>query len=523
MVYKTDDGPGFVVGDVLAYFFIPLPEPIGLPVDIPFPFTKYEDVEATVARAIAGGDPDPLVDEMVSLRVHRGVWTQPLGGIDNYVVARVEQVLPWLTSPSGVKPGPLPDDGTPLPEVTLVEAAVLVDPDDDDAMTQAFDLALERIHALQQAYFISTRTPTTLVRRESLPMAIAHAVAEVTDGGLVERSGITLFMCNMNLPNGLTEVDLHDPTDQFAQALHRTLNNDFMSPYFDATRDAQVAHYLRGEFRSAAIHYATASEALLQNVLLYMLWEERRSPAEGVAEYFRPGNGLRNRLKQLYAPRLKGAWRFDKPGPLQTWDRDTANLRHRAVHAGYLPTAAECAASEIGVRALTAFIADRLASTAVIGRYPRTAVATVGIPRLEDRGVWNGRIRRLTEDTEQPIWHERFNRWREVWTMLAREHEGQPLEAPDPARARTLLVVDRIDITWVIHDRATRRASVITPAEGTDVSTIEETARKIAAVRESADNPGPFAVPVAGEVAVTDAEEWVWDFELVPDVGHGLA
>jgi len=260
-VDSLDDQLGFSVGDLMAYFFIPLPEPIGLPADVVFPFPQYEDPTASVTRAAAGGKPERLIQQLVSLRIHRGVWTRPISGVDDYVMSRVESVLPWLTSPSGVEPDPVPEDGMPLPQLTLVEAAVLVDSTDEDVMTRAFDLALERIHALQQAYFISTRTPTTLVRRESLPMAVVHAVAEVTAHGPVERSGTGLYMCNMNLPAGLADVDLDDPADLFDQALHRTLNDDFMSPYFDAMREARVAHFLRGEYRSAAVHYATANLA----------------------------------------------------------------------------------------------------------------------------------------------------------------------------------------------------------------------------------------------------------------------
>jgi len=57
---------------------------------------------------------------------------------------------------------------------------------------------------------------------------------------------------------------------------------------------------------------------------------------------------------------------------LRAWDIDTAELRNRAVHAGYDPTLEECRASYDALMGLEQFVCNRLASNAILTKYPRT-------------------------------------------------------------------------------------------------------------------------------------------------------
>lgn len=148
------------VPDLLVYFFIPLPEPIGLPGCAVMSFGSDEHLSDVLARTTPGDDLEPEVTSYSSLVVHKLEWTQPAHGVDDHLVAKVEKVLPWLTSRSNPIPASTDE---PLPALTLIEIAVLVR-ELGAGLTDAFDQALRSIRFVQKAY---SRSP----RRRSLSCA----------------------------------------------------------------------------------------------------------------------------------------------------------------------------------------------------------------------------------------------------------------------------------------------------------------------------------------------------------------
>lgn len=506
---------GLLVGEAgaddeyLAYFFIPLPESLGIPTGSVFRFDTPEDASVALARMELGDDLELVTETFCSVVAHSMEWTRPSHGVDDHLVKKVESVLPWLTSKSDPVPA---TSEMPLPALTLLEVAVFVRSPDEAGISDAFDEAVGAVQALQRAYYLATQLPTTLVRREALPYMVLSAVARVTDDELVEHAGLGPFLCHMHLDYAHEQLDYDT---QFKPALDMTMREGPMRAYTDAMRDARVAHLLRGEYKSAAVFYASAAESLLQNVLLHLMWEGGLSPQQASDEFDTVRAGLRSRVKILYKERLKGGWDLTR-GALSAWDTKTAELRHRVVHAGYEPTAAECQDSLGGLLELEAFITERLSSTAVLPKFPRTALALMGEPGLRRRGKWNGVVRRLAQDPDQPPWVERFNLWREVFEVIRRGVDGKPVPAPDALAPELLIVCKGDGFKWIRRDRAVRRAVEVKPTDEAAVAAVIKTAKKMAAV------DGIYnSMVVAPSTPTTVVGEWEWDFELIPEVEHG--
>lgn len=507
--------PGLEPGDLLAYFFIPLPEPIGLPENMVFPFEHLEDLATALTRTDADQGLELRTESYTSLVVHQLEWTEPYFGVDDHLVSRVHSVLPWLVDASDVTPTP---SEFPLAALTLVEAAVLIRSSED--VSPGFDEALSGIRLLQKAYFSSTGKATRLVRREALPVVVMYALGRVSsDYSLVEEQGVSLFHCHLNGPlDADSEVDVDGV---FGDALRATLDQGPVVAFSEAAREAKVAEFLRGEYKTAVIYYASAAESLLQTLLLLLMWEEQRSPADAVDEY-RSAGALVSRVKKLYDRRLKGGkWRFDQDGPIKTWDEQTAKLRHRAVHAGYEPSAEECARAREGFECLTTFVADRLSSTAVLPRYPRTATILVGMPGLQQRGRWNGTVKRIATDPDEPNWVELFSRWRQVFDLIYEEQDGNPTK-PDFDRAISVVVLQGDEATWVRHDQLTRRLIRVLP--DTNDLNAAKMLRSIESLRSELElEPGEVQTAVISpRIPVNPVGEWEWDFDLIPEASFSI-
>lgn len=492
----------------VVYFFIPLPEPIGLPTDAVMTFGDDEDPSDVLARTAPGDDLDPGVMSHRSLVIHKLQWTQPAYGVDDHLVARVESVLPWLTSKSN--PTPV-ETAEPLPALTLVEIAVLTnDPDD---IGSALEQALDSIRAVQKAYYAVTKTPTTLVRPEGLPFVVMFAIAKNDETGKpIEHQGLGTFLCHDHPQFARDDVDFDGP---FGQALSIITSGGPMNAYLDAIREARVADLLRGEYKTAAIYYASAAEVLLQDLLLHLMWEEGLSPQQASDEFDTVRAGLRSRVRTLYQPRLKGNWDL-KRDPLRAWDIDTAELRNRAVHAGYEPTLEECRASFAALMGLEQHVCNRLASNAILPKYTRTAMATMGEPGLTRRNAYSAAVRRLVEDETQPNWSSRFERWRERFNLIRRDLDGKDVPTPDAAASDLVVVCRARTLTWVRRHWQSRKAVLVEPVDADEVAAVVATATNLASIE------GFVGSTVVSPLTQTRlVGDWVWDSELIPEAEDG--
>lgn len=416
--------------------------------------------------------------------------------------------MPWLTSKAN-RTATSPE--TSLAALTLIEAAVLIH-DPDDGITDAFDEALAAIRTMQKAYYAVTKTPTTLVRREGLPFLVAFAIAKIEDDGdPVEHSGVGLFHCHDHPQFVREELEFDGP---FENAMSIIIDGGPMNAYLEAIREARVSDELRGEYKTAAIYYASAAEVLLHDVLLHLMWEEGLTPQEASDEFDSVRGGLRSRVRSLYQPRLKGGWDLTRD-PLRAWDINTAELRNRAVHAGYEPTVEECRASYDALMDLEQFVCNRLASNAILPKFPRTAMALMGEPGLTRRTAYTAALRRLVEDKEQPNWRDRFELWRERFTLTRREADGKEVPMPDLADTDLYFVCRDGTVTWVRHHRLSRKAVAVEPVDEGAVAEVSKTARKIASIGYLGSSL------VAPTIETETVGAWAWDSELIPEMEDG--
>src|SRR5262249_7758628 len=98
---------------------------------------------------------------------------------------------------------------------------------------------------------------------------------------------------------------------------------------------------------NAAVSAYTATEVMLNQILLLLAWEEgliSTTVYTGMRK-----ESLSVRLRRRFAPRLPGDWDTRADGTVfREWKEHLAELRHRVVHEGYLPSLQETS------RALTA-------------------------------------------------------------------------------------------------------------------------------------------------------------------------
>jgi len=141
---------------------------------------------------------------------------------------------------------------------------------------------------------------------------------------------------------------------------------------------------------------------LFNTVLLSMAWEEGLS-ASKAAGWFK--ENLPKRLRTHYAKRLGGNWdTYSWTAPLGSWYRELYQCRNRVVHTGHLPSMHEAMAAVEARDAAEEYIVSRLADGR--NRYPRTVLMVSGIPGLQRRGVYSGRIQQFVEEQagSEPDW-----------------------------------------------------------------------------------------------------------------------
>jgi hypothetical protein len=516
----------------MAYFFVPLPEPLGLPDG--YVVRIAEDAPGEWYRS---EPPPPPVHLAGSLLFHRAQRAAPETADLDVLFDVAARAMPDPHRAASTVDGTGLRKDPPPSEVTVVEMAVGFDmpPDsvgradpasaDDepidgpfhDAVSNAFDLGLRRVRDIQRAYYTVRRRPVRLVAREALPFAVPFGIRRVYDDDgqpLPFRVPMSMFLLHMNVTARDDDLDDEDLDVLSAAMSHQTSNGPFAS-YLDFVREADVALVRDGAHRAAVLFTATACEVLLDDLLAHMLWQERARPEEAAVLF---DSWLTARVKQQYHPRLGGNWSVDNPGPVRDWSIGVAAIRNRVVHGGYEPSLDEARAARDAGAALNTYVCDLVAEKT--REYPRTAVLLPGQVGLRRRGRWSRRLAELADDPREVPWTETFARWRQA--MHRARLDSPTAVEPSAADAWTYVVV-RSDgrQQWVVHDRAAQMAAALDPADVSGVLPGQREALDRLIQELKADGPYEgLSIHVAGADAAEPAPgEWLPEYRLVPGAG----
>lgn len=382
----------------------------------------------------------------------------------------------------------------------------------------ALDIALSELRSIQRAAQVLRRTGTSLSTIERLPLFVPVIVRTAAEVGDDRAEQLSVLLATKPDPVGLVAPE---PLDEQSRAVFnrtraRLDSGPFMS-HVDLHRDAQFALERMGDRRLGALLLGVASEALLDELLLHLMWEEIRTPEEVARSWY---GGLDKRIRTELPTRLGGSWDITQQNPIGAWALRVASLRHRIAHAGYTPTSDEAQASFEATNALVTHLGDRLVSPENLRRYPRTALALLGESGLRRRNAYNARIRRLEGDRKEVPWAETFGRWREAWRRIRQDLTVGPRE-PDFDQAGLMAIRHPPDqVRWIKHARPLHLAIEV------DVDAATLPTGLLARINELADGTSfgrTNPISIAFEMRITAVRrvdaEWVEEYHHVPTTG----
>lgn len=404
---------------------------------------------------------------------------------------------------------------------TVVEAVALFHDTcapSDEAISDAFDQALERIREVQRAFYAATKYPTPLVTREQLPSIVPQLqrVIRPSNDGFPGQDGI--FIVHMNTARGSSFSDpLTENEQQSFEAILQAPDRPFFD-YADLRRDTVVALEYYGNYRDAVLTAATASEVLLDTLLTCLDWEDRQTP-EQTAQSFQSHWTITSRVKALYSGRLKGRWEPEGSGEVATWHRNTMLLRNRIVHGGLSPSLEQARDALEGVSLLESFVTERLTQPETLSHYLHTAYLMIGYPGLERRNLLSKRRMTVLEPIiEDNDWSERLTRYRTAVAMDRDRRDGA-LPGPDVSSARLQLILEKNGNTsWALWSETTGLAVEV--AETESLSTLsEETKKTLNRSRTQLDCEAQDKAMVVDVNRVRDPAiqgEWLLEYHLIP-------
>jgi hypothetical protein len=413
-----DDSPRFVI------FFIPLPVPLGLPTGSTYRLEREEivgwlkGVEQYPTPETSPIPPEFVGDghNLVSLKI----WQVPykfvpaVAQIDCAMQVAKAVLADTTDSPASVAAAENFADTAPEEFTTVVEAVTPFirdkDQNDDAAITLAFDRCLEEVNFLQRAYLLTThRLKVRTVSRQVLPPVVPMGMRNLLTG---QWSGPAPFWVNvgLNLPFGTTALE-QSQYEQLIAIMGRLRAKDPFAQSSDWSHHARQFHDLDGNYALAVVASYTASELLLDGLLLLMAWEEGLQRKDS-KEWF--DFGLPTRIRRYYASRLGGVWDITKGEfPIGQWYSQLGRVRHRVVHTGYRPSEQDSRQGLDAFGVLEDFLKRRAAAKRLL--YPRTALLFLGQPGLTRLGLYNGKIRRFAEEQAlvEPGWLASYRQWLE--------------------------------------------------------------------------------------------------------------
>lgn len=357
---------------------------------------------------------------------------------------------------------------------------------DSDGMSESFRYGLKRLNNWLRAFSVVSLKPVEPVTVEKLPafLPVGEGAFEPKDypaNGIPKISLSSLSINNLNLPvaNGLPEIADGLMRNIDAAIMHVENGAPFTTYwrlYCDGLRYLQE----EGDYAVSIILFASAAEALFDELLQHLLWEQEYKPEAAMLEFGQSGvlpkPGKRQRPMGVYSlvknrllPRIgahDGSLEF--PEQLNRWSEDLAYVRNRIVHNAYRPTFSEARKAKKSLEGAAEYILD--SAFKVRDDYPLTALALLGRAGLAERGVEDSAIPDF-ETTHSELWQRltAFRLWSNYLTSL-RFSDNLLGEVVDPSECRLVAVCgDNDDVAaYLIH----QRVPVVSPIEhvGVEVS-----------------------------------------------------
>jgi len=302
------------------------------------------------------------------------------------------------------------DDPVEVPDARVVVTEMVTPlPDVDSSVQIAFRRCFDCLQDVSRAFGNSLRPPYA-------PLELSDVFPSVLFAAPSDRSG-TDHQFSMYLIPGSIPEDYMSPDDlnrdqvtQFSVHLRRLREGDPFTLCSERAHRAQAAAHA-GDFTTAVIDVAVASEILLDAVLSCMLWEEKFGAADAATAL---GRSVSQWMRGDFPQRLGGSWDQTGAGPVAAWRADIANVRNRIVHRGYRPSEAEGDSALHAFERLDGHVRERLVEKRL--DYPRTALLLLGEPGLQRLGGLSRRMRdRVAELNEDPdTWVRAHVDWRDA-------------------------------------------------------------------------------------------------------------
>lgn len=351
---------------LLVHWFVKLPDPLDLH-----------------AGRSWQSSPERSSDRFALVSVAARQLERPERSIEDYDDARAAalEAIPGTIAGSG--------SSRLLSPVTVLELVAQFQPGvepNETEISDAFDLGMEVVDRLLTSYSLVTKDPLRIPRLESLPAMIPMFTRRVVgeDQGFPGREGTFLVSASSLRSSLLPAVNA---ADWETAAQHFSQGGFEFASYIESRVAGFRALDRDGDYRSAVLALATASEILLDDLLKHLLWHESVRPEEAAEIFADPRSGTLSRSRSHLSARLKGDWDVSGTGAFAAWQRDVAMLRHRVIHAGHRPSRGEAVASRKSGTALEQYVIDRLSMRRNL--YPLTIVAMIGRPGMESRGIYS--------------------------------------------------------------------------------------------------------------------------------------
>jgi hypothetical protein len=388
---------------------MPLPDPLPFPNGLIQTFTFEASVVPglegmMMAQTLDHGPVESSGHQFASLRFWRAPPSDPMRGMEAEAVDYVMRlVLPAELLQGGESRSV---DPPPADHTTVVEAVTVLDPAEEDPMTEAFERCFGLIGSVLRSYRTYAKVSMPSLTRERLPPLLLYATR--TAASPPEWGGLGLFLLHTNVdyvPEPMTKAEL-DEMQGYMMVLSR---EHPLALFSDFSLEAQVALERDGRYGEAISLIQTSMEVLFDGVLGLLLWETKSDPEEVARRIFR--GSLFRRVTAQLAPRLGGDWSVEGEAPIAQWRAAIARPRNRIVHTGYRPSYDEAVRARTAGGRVEEFLMERLVEQR--RSYPRTALLLVSERGLRRRGGMDRFMREfVARADEEPDWLASFRDWR---------------------------------------------------------------------------------------------------------------
>ena len=388
----------------MATYFACYPDPIGLPstgahlILFDGSLSGYEDLQRVALHYEAD---EPLIEfapsampnvPFVSVRFHRGERNfSPIVENIHELLDVVGRLAPALdTRDSGRSSARAGGDATAYTVVEMVTPLIVPSGSEfqpatlaDQVMGPNLTRCIAGFRRVVTAYRLSQGAPIAVPARERLGPNILGSTrpADPSHGGWDDQGSMVVNSYATYRP---VAMPLLEPS-QFVQQMESiTVQLSVGHPgvaVVELKADAKVALHQAGDFRSAVMLLHTASEVMLDAVLMTLCWEEGMSPEVAALEFTAP---LMSRVRMKYHDRLGGDWTTKSNSTVQQWRTRLVLLRHAVAHRGLVPERDQAEMALAAFEAMQTHVLNRL--VARVGKYPVTVGLMVGEAELKRRG-----------------------------------------------------------------------------------------------------------------------------------------